>query len=281
MVTGRSTSVLFQLELSDALRSRWFAFTGGVYGLVFAVFVWLGLRESSVMGFTGLSRVVLNMANAIVLSVPLVALVATCQAVVRARGSGFFELIFSQPVRRTDWFAAAFAARALVVLGPLAALFGVALLVSPLLDGGDISLLPVVGKSLLVTASLAWSFLGIGLWISAASRLPERATVLALLVWLTAGALHDFAVIGLLLQFRVPAGAVFALAAANPTEAARIAVLSSADPDLSVLGPVGFWLANALGPTRALLVGVLWPLALGTFGLWRARRRLLASDLVG
>jgi ABC-2 type transport system permease protein len=132
-----------------------------------------------------------------------------------------------------------------------------------------------------VTAALAWAFLGIGLWISSATRSPERATVLALVAWIAAGALHDFALVGALLRFKLAPAVVFALAALNPAEAARIAVLSGVDPDLSVLGPVGFWLANTLGARLALIVGVVWPALLGTFALWRAQRQLRNSDLVG
>ena len=84
---------LLRLELADAVRSRWLSFVLLSYTLVFGAFGWLGLRESSVLGFTGLSRVVLNAANAVVVLLPLVALVATSQAVVRARSSGLFELI--------------------------------------------------------------------------------------------------------------------------------------------------------------------------------------------
>jgi len=276
-----ATYALFGLELSDAVRSRWMSFTAGIYALVFSAFVWLGLRESAVMGFTGLSRVVLNMANAVVLALPLVALVATNQAVVRARNSGLFELILSQPVRRSEWFASAVAARACVVLAPLAILPAGALVVGGLLDASDAPLFLVVARSIAVTSALAWAFLGIGFYISAVARLPERATILALLVWLVASSLHDFAIIGVLLQFRLPARAVFALAALNPAEAARVAILSAVDPDLSVLGPVGFWLANTLGAGRALLVGVGWPLVLGTLAMWRALRRVERSDLVG
>ena len=130
-----------------------------------------------------------------------------------------------------------------------------------------------------MTVALAWAFIGIGFWISSASRTAERATVLALLAWVAASALHDFALIGVLLRFKLPPQIVFALAAANPVEAARIAVLSGVDPELSALGPVGFWLANTLGPRLALGVGVAWPALLGTFFLHRAMRRLTASDL--
>lgn len=275
---------LFQLELAEALRSRWLAFTGAVYAIVFASFVWLGLRESSVLGFTGLSRVVLNVSNAIVLAVPLVALVATSQTIVRARQSGFFELMLAQPVRRSHWFFAIVASRFLVVVGPLV-LFLVGVLLVAFISSpptiGDQALLPMVARSLSVSISLAWAFLGIGFWISSATRSAERAIVVALVAWLTASALHDFALIGILLRFRLSPQAVFALAAANPVESARIAILGAVDPDLSVLGPVGFWLANHLGAALSFTIGVGWPALLGSFAMWRAARRLVTSDLVG
>jgi ABC-2 type transport system permease protein len=277
-VAGRA---LLRLELADALRSRWAVFTTGVYGLLFALFVWLGLRESAVLGFTGLSRVVLNLANAVTLAVPLVALAATSPCVVRARQSGFFELMLSQPVRRGDWFASVVISRFAVVVAPLALLCLGALAVGSFLDPSDTQLVPIVLRALATTAALAWAFLGVGLWVSSAARSPERATVLALLAWALASALHDFAIIGVLLRFKLPPPVVFALSALNPAESTRIAILSGVDPDLATLGPVGFWLANTLGPRLSLAIGVGWPAALGTLALWRARVRLSNSDLVG
>ncbi|MBK6462197.1 MAG: ABC transporter permease [Myxococcales bacterium] len=275
-----ATQVFFRLEIAEAMRSRWLVFTAVVYGLVFAGFVWLGLRESRVMGFTGLSRVVLNVSNAIVLVVPLVALIATSQVIVKARHSGYFELMLSQPVRRSEWFVSAVASRLAVIVGPLLVLFAAALVGSALGAQPDAATGPIVARCLAVTVSLAWAFIGIGFWISASARTPERATVLALLAWVVASALHDFALIGALLRVRLPPEVVFVLAAANPVESARIAVLSGVDPELSVLGPVGFWLANTLGPRLMLAVGVAWPALLGTLGLLAAERRLVSSDLV-
>lgn len=279
MVAVRS---LFRLELSEAMRSRWLAFTAVVYGLVFSGFVWFGMRESRVLGFTGLSRVVLNVANAVVLAVPLVALVATSQTIVRARQSGFFELMLTQPVRRSDWLASVVASRFLVVVGPLVVLLLAALVAGRFSGGGDDAMLaPVVARSLLVTTALGWAFLGIGFWISAHAKTAERAMVMALVAWLFAAALHDFALVGVLLRFRLAPAVVFGLAAANPVEAARIAILGGVDPDLSVLGPVGFWLANKLGAGPSLAIGAGWPALLGTFAMWRAHRRLATTDLVG
>ena len=281
MSLGIASRTLFRLEIADALRSRWVVATGGVYAVLFAAFIWLGLRENAVLGFTGLSRVVLNLANAVTLAVPLVALIATSQCVVRGRQTGLFELMLTQPVRRADWFVAVVASRFAVVVGPLVVLCAAAGLAGSLLDPDDRALVAVVVRCLATTAALGWAFVGIGLWISSITRSPERATVLALVAWLGASALHDFALVGALLRFKLAPSIVFTLAALNPAEAARIGILSGVDPELSALGPVGFWLANTLGPRLALAIGIGWPAILGTLALWRAERRFGRSDLVG
>ena len=60
-----------------------------------------------------------------------------------------------------------------------------------------------------------------------------------------------------------------------------MAILSGIDPELSILGPVGFWLATTLGPRLTLLVGVGWPVVLGIAVVSAAIRRLNRADLVG
>jgi len=270
---------LFRLEMADALRSRWVLFIAVSYVLVFGAFIWLGLREARFLGFTGLSRVVLNVSNAVVIVLPLVSLVATHQSIVRARATGFFELILGQPAVRADWLVSAVAARMLVIVGPLVVLLAVTLAAG--WSSGEHALGSLVGRSLLVVSALSFAFVGVGVLVSSAARSTERATVYALIAWLGASVLHDFGLIGLLLRWRLTPAAVFALAAANPVESSRIAILSGVDPDLSVLGPVGFWLANTLGPRVALAVGVGWPVLLGAVALLVARRNLDRSDLVG
>lgn len=271
---------LARLEGSDSLRSRWLQFTAAIYTLVFGAFVWLGLRESSVLGFTGLSRVVLHLANAAVLAVPLVALVATCQAVAKARATGHLELLFVGPLSRLDWFAGLVLARAAVLLAPLLLMLGGAAIAGALLDPDDAALVPMTVHALLVSLSLLWAYLGVGLWISSVSRTLERAVVLALLVWLASAALHDFALIGVLLQWQLPTPLVFGLAAANPVEAARLAVLAAVDPDLALLGPVGFWMANKLGAQWTHAIGLAWPAFVGSVALALAARRVVRSDAV-
>jgi ABC-2 type transport system permease protein len=267
-----------RLEFADALRSRWLVFASLGYLAIFGLFGWLGMRESSVLGFTGVSRIVLNAANAIVLVLPLTALVATSQTVVRARSSGFFELFLSQPCRRSDWFVSALLARLGVLVLPLAATLG-AVYAAGALAGEDVGAL--VGRSLSISAALLWAYAGLGLLISTLAQSSERAIVYSLLVWLLGAALHDFAVIGLLLELHVEPHLVFALTAANPVEAARLGLLSGIDPELSVFGPVGFWIANQLGARLAFAVGLVWPLLVGAGAASLALARLNRSDLVG
>jgi len=267
-----------RLLLADAVRSRWLAFTACTYALVFGAFIWLGLRESSVLGFTGISRVVLNLSNAVALVLPLVSLVATSQTVVRARSSGFFELFLAQPCRRSDWFSALLCSRLLVITGPLWLLLMAAAIVGGLRGESELSAL--VLRSALVSFALSFAFIGIGLLLSSLARTAERATVYALLAWLTASALHDLALIGALLRTNMPPQVVFALAALNPVEAARITMLGTIDPNLAVLGPVGFWLSNQVAPGALVALGIGWPLLLGALCLAGCMRRLRRMDLV-
>lgn len=270
---------LLRLELADALRSRWLLFTAGTYLIVFGAFVWLGLRESSVLGFTGVSRVVLNLANVVVVVLPLVALVATTQTVVRGRTSGYFELFLTQPCPRSAWVIAAIGCRMLVVAGPLVALLLLAAGAGWL--RGETAVAGLVARSLGVSCALSLAFLGLGLWLSTLARTSERAIVYALVTWLGVSMLHDFALMGVLLQWHVPAQLVFALAALNPVETARLALLGVVDPELSLLGPVGFWLTTTLGASGVLALGIAWPALLGTASAWAARVRFERMDLVG
>ena len=65
-----------RLDLAEVLRSRWLVFCAGAYLLLAVVFVLVGLRESTVIGFTGVGRVLLSLCHALLLVLPLVALTA-------------------------------------------------------------------------------------------------------------------------------------------------------------------------------------------------------------
>ncbi|MBI2394153.1 MAG: ABC transporter permease [Deltaproteobacteria bacterium] len=276
----RNALAFTRFELADSLRSKWLGSTIVLYALVFVAFVAFGLRESSVLGFTGLSRVVLNVTNGVLVAVPLLVLLATSQVVVRARRSGLLELALVQPTARGSWFFGVLASRAAILIGPLVLVFVVASILGGF-GAGEEGLGRIVARCLSISVALAWCYLGTGLLISAVAKTPERAVVYALGLWVFVTALHDFLLIGVLLNTRLPPRVVFLLAALNPSEAARVGILSSVDPELSVLGPVGFWLANSLGATKALLIAIAWPALIGCVALALASRNVSRADAIG
>ncbi len=279
MAPARRIAALARLDLAEVLRSRWLLFCAGLYAVLAAMFVLVGMRESGVMGFTGMGRVLLSLCHALVLLLPLLALTGSGQVVNRAREDGSLELLFSHPVERGDFFAAVTLVRFLALFAPLLLLL-VGLAAAGRIVFGEPVEWSFLARSLLVSAALLWSFLGVGLAVSTFVRSQAKALMVLLLAWVTGVALLDFALIGVLLQWRLNPAGVFLLSAVNPVESARMALLSAADPDLGVLGPVGFYLANRIGAPALLALGVLWPATVGSVAWWIARRSFLRGDLV-
>ena len=276
MSSARAIAVVARLDLAEVLRSRWLLFCIIVHAVLAGAFVLVGLRESSVLGFTGMSRALMSFSHALVFVLPLLGLVATAQVVNVARDEGALELLLSHPVSRRDYFCGTSLVRAGALVAPLLVAMPAMALVGRIAFGQAVPWSFLL-RALLVSSALLLCFVALGLWISTAVRNQAKALMATILVWALAVALIDFGLVGLLLQWRLPPAAVFALAALNPVQCARLALLSAAQPELSTFGPVGFFLANRLGAGGLLLLGVGWPLLLGMtawlHGLSRFRRR--------
>lgn len=276
---GRELWAVARLDFADVRRSRWMAFCTVLYALLAGGFVFVGMRESSVLGFSGMGRVLMSMIHALLLVLPLLALTATGQVINRSRDDGTLELLFSHPVRRSVYFVAVTLTRYLVLAVPLVVLLvGMALL-------GQFGFRDDIGwaflcQSLLISASLLAAYAGIGIAVSTLVRSQARAVIWLLLLWALGAALLDFGLVALMLRFRVNAQTVFLLASLNPVQAARMALLAGASSELSVLGPVGFYLSNQVGAAGLLTLGVVWPAVVG-LGAWLfALRSFRRSDLV-
>lgn len=270
---------VMRLEWAEVVRSRWLLVCVGVYAGLAALFVLVGLRESSVLGFTGLGRMLFSLSHALLLLLPLVALAATGQVVNRAREDGVLELLLSHPLRRSRYLVAVTATRFLALAAPLVAmLLGIGLLGRWLT--GEVVPWSFLLRACALCTALLWAFSAIGIAISVAVRQAARAMTLVVLAWGAGVALLDFALIGVMLTWRLDPAAVFSLAVANPVECARVALLAAAQPDLATLGPVGFFLAHRLGPGPLLALGVLWPLLFGSATWLVALRSFRRGDLV-
>ena len=264
-----------RLDLGDVLRSRWLVLCLVLYALLGGVFVLVGLRESSVLGFTGAGRVLFSLCHALVLFLPLLALLATVQAVNRARDDGSLELFLSHPIGRGAFLTGVALVRFAALALPLAVVM-LALAAEGAIVHGQAIPWAFFGRALGVCTALLAGYVGVGLAVSVLVRNPAKAMTLVFGIWIASAALLDFAGIALLLQWRVSAPAVFALAAANPVQAARMALLASAEPTLATLGPVGFYLANRLGTELLFALGIAWPALVGVGGwlvAWQSFRR--------
>ena len=276
---GQEVWAVARLDFSDVLRSRWMAFCVAVYGVLGTAFVFVGMRESMVIGFSGMGRVLMSMVHTLLLVLPLLALTATGQVINRARDDGTLELLFSHPVRRGVYFLAVTVTRYLVLAGPLVVVM-VALSALGWFGFGQEVNWPFVGKSITVCASLVAGYVGLGMAVSTLVRSQARAVIWILLLWALGAALLDFGLVALMLQWRLNPQTVFLIAALNPVQAARMALLAGASTDLSVLGPVGFYLTNTLGAGALYLLGVVWPALMG-FLVWLfALNNFRRADLV-
>ncbi|HYA34988.1 MAG TPA: ABC transporter permease subunit [Candidatus Binataceae bacterium] len=278
-ISRQHVAAMAHLDLAEVLRSRWLGFLIALYGALAAMFVLVGLRESDVLGFTGMGRVLLSMCNALVLLIPLLALTGSGQVVNRAREDGTLELLLSHPISRAEYFAAVSIVRYGVLLMPLVVLM-VALGIYGRVAFGEAMPWGFVARSVAVSASLGWAFVAIALGVSVAVRSQAKAMVYLLVIWVVAVALLDFALIGMMLQWRLNAQSVFILACINPVETARMALLSSADVSLSALGPVGFFVANRIGTHWLFALGVAWPIIVGTASWFAAWRYFAQGDVV-
>jgi hypothetical protein len=73
---------------------------------------------------------------------------------------------------------------------------------------------------------------------------------------------------------------VFLLAALNPVQAARLALLAGLSTDLETLGPVGLFLATRVGSGALLALGVAWPALVGSLAWMAALARFRRGDAV-
>lgn len=278
MTFAKETLAAARLDLSEVLRSRWIVFCVIVYAVLAGILVLVGLRESSIMGFTGMGRVMMAFSQALTLVLPLLALTATGQVVGRARDDGTLELLLAQPIRRSAWIAGVTLTRFAVLFVPLVVL----VLALGIIAGatGQAVPWPFVLRVLGVSATLLWAFVGIGMALSVFVRNQARAATYVVLVWALAVAVLDFGLVGLMLRWRMDPQAVFTLAAMNPVQDARLALLSGLDADLGTLGPVGVYLSTQLGQDALYGIGLAWPAVLGTLAWFAGLVGFRRNDVI-
>lgn len=265
-------------DIHESLRSRWFMVYALVFGGIVAALFMTGLTESRVMGFTGLSRLLVTYLQITMAILPVFVLLTTVRSVAGDREAGVFEYLLSLPVGLAAWYWGKLLGRFVVVFLPvlLAMLVAVAWGV---LRGADIPWVQVLFYTGFLL-SLTWCFLGMGMLLSTLARSTEVAQGVAFLLWLVLLLFLDLILLGVMISGGLPAESAVAIALANPLQVFRTASMLLFDPQLVMLGPAAYVILDTFGETPYLLWALLYPTLLGSLCAWLGYWLFRRGDLL-
>ena len=251
------------LDIKESLRSKWFYVYALVFGGLMALFFVAGISDSVVMGFTGLSRLLLVFIQVTIIILPIFILITTVKSISGDRESNVLEYMLSFPISLTHYYWGKMLGRFLTVFLPvifaliLGIIFGIA-------KGGNLPWTMISLYSALLF-SMCFVFLGIAFFVSTIVKSSDIAVGSSFMIWIILLAFIDIALIGLMLQGRVSDGLIISIALTNPIEVFRIGAISLFDPELTVIGPVAYYLLDSLGAKLLMIYSIFYPIILGLF----------------
>ena len=249
-------------DVVESLRARWFMVYSLVFGSIVVILFAFGLSESRIMGFTGLSRLLVTYIQLSMAILPIFVLITTVRSVAGDREAGVFEYMLSLPVSLSSWFWGRFFGRFFVVFLPVFLAMSGAVIWG-MVKGTDIPWNLFVYYSGLLM-SLAWCFLGIGMLISTIARSSDVAQGAAFLVWLTLLLFLDLILLGVLIQERLPPDTAVAIALANPLQVFRTATMMLFDPQLVLLGPTAYVILDRFSVEGYIAWAIVYPVLFGS-----------------
>ena len=247
----RATLLLAEREVREALRSRWFWLAAGGFLILSLGVSLLGLAGAQRSGLAGFDRTTAGLLNLQLLFVPLVALALGSQAIAGELEDGALGALLAQPVTRAEVFAGKYLGLFAALGGAVVAGFGATGVLVGLIAGGQAGpFLALLANALLLTATT----LALAMLLSAAFPSRGRVAGAAFFAWLLLVYLSDLGTIGLVLARDLAPAQVFALAAANPLQVARVLGTLALTGRPEVLGPVGLFAVDQFGATGSIFV---------------------------
>jgi ABC-2 type transport system permease protein len=267
-----------RLDAVESLRARWFLLYTIVFGGLVALLMIFGLTESQVMGFTGLSRLLMTYIQLSMAILPIFILISTVRSVASDREAGVFEYMLSLPVSVGAWYWGRFAGRFVTIFAP------VFLAMVGALVWGAMKGLPIPWKHFFIYSALLLSlsicFLGLGFLISTLARSADVAQSTAFMLWLVLVLFLDLLLLGLMLQEQMPPELIIGISLINPLQVFRTAAMALFDPQLVLLGPAAFTILDRVGADAYLVWACFYPALIGLIaaaaGFWRFK----SSDLI-
>jgi ABC-2 type transport system permease protein len=128
--------------------------------------------------------------------------------------------------------------------------------------------------------AISSAFLGIAFFISSIVKSSEMALGISFFVWIFLLAFIDIALISLMMQQRVSTELIIGIAMINPMEIFRVAAISLFDPELTVMGPVAFYILDTVSQKMFIFISIVYPLLLGVLFAFLGFKVFSKKDLV-
>ena len=266
------------LDLKESIRAKWFLVYSVIFGGLIALFFIAGVTQSQVMGFSGLSRLLLMYIQITIVILPIFILITTVRSISGVRDSHVLEYMLSFPISLSQYYWGKFIGRFITVYLPVLLAMVLALIYG-VFKGASIPW----DIFLLYTAllfSLSSTFLGIAFFISSFVKSSEVALGIAFFVWIVLLAFIDIALISIMMSERFNDELIIFIAMINPMEIFRVAAISLFDPELTVMGPVAYYILDSFKQTTFVLISILYPIFLGAFFALMGYQIFKKKDLV-
>lgn len=266
------------LDLKESIRANWFIVYSLVFGGLIALFFIAGITESQVMGFSGLSRLLLMYIQVTIVILPIFILITTVRSISGDRDSHILEYMLSFPISLKQYYWGKILGRFITVFLPVFMAMVFAILYG-MFKGADVPWnIFFLYTGLLFAMSSA--FLGIAFFISSIVKSSEMALGISFFIWIFLLAFIDIALISLMMQQRINTELIIGIAMINPMEIFRVSAISLFDPELTVMGPVAFYILDMMSQKMFIFISIIYPLLLGVLFAFLGFRIFAKKDLV-
>jgi len=252
---------VLKTDIKQNLRSKSFWIYSLLFGGFVATMFATGITESQVVGFVGLSRLMITFMQVSMVILPIYVLISTVRSVVGDRENGVLEYFLSLPISFSSYYWGKFLGRFFVIYVPVfiaflgAAIWGLIINLDVPWD------LFVLYSGLLAT--MVFFFLGLSMFLSTITKSQEMALSTAFVIWLFLVAFMDILLIGLMLKIRLNPDAVIISSLFNPLQVFRTGSLILFDPKLTVMGPVSYYILDTVSRTTFIMFSLVYPTVLG------------------
>ena len=266
------------LDLKESIRAKWFVVYSLVFGGMIALFFIAGVTQSQVMGFSGLSRLLLMYIQVTIVILPIFILITTVRSISGDRDNHILEYMLSFPISLKQYYWGKILGRFITVFLPVFFAMIFAVLYGAIIGASVPWEIFFLYSGLLFALSSA--FLGIAFFISSFVKSSEVALGISFFIWIFLLAFIDIALISLMMQNRFEESMIIGIALANPMEIFRVAAISLFDPELTVMGPVAFYILDTFKQSTFTIFSILYPIILGIIFAILGYRIFSKKDLV-